>query len=37
MEEPNLEYIDQLARGDESIRKTLIDVIKNEFPDERID
>lgn len=35
MEQPNLEYVDQLARGDESIRKTLIDVIKTEFPEER--
>jgi hypothetical protein len=37
MELPNLEYIEQLARGDESIRKTLIDVIKNEFPEEKKD
>jgi predicted adenine nucleotide alpha hydrolase (AANH) superfamily ATPase len=37
MEQPNLEYIDQLARGDESIKKTLIDVIKSEFPGEKID
>ncbi|ARV05458.1 histidine kinase [Polaribacter sp. SA4-10] len=37
MEQPNLEYVDQLARGDESIRKTLIDVIKTEFPEERSD
>lgn len=34
MEKPNLVYIEQLARGDESIKKTLIDVIKSEFPDE---
>jgi len=34
MEQPNLDYIEQLARGDESIKKTLIDVIKTEFPDE---
>jgi HPt (histidine-containing phosphotransfer) domain-containing protein len=34
MEQPNLEYIEQLARGDESIKKTLIDVIKTEFPGE---
>ncbi|MBU3011728.1 Hpt domain-containing protein [Polaribacter vadi] len=34
MEKPNLEYIDKLARGDESIKNTLIDVIKTEFPDE---
>ncbi|WP_397447013.1 Hpt domain-containing protein [Polaribacter sp. R77954] len=34
MEKPNLIYINQLARGDESIKQTLIDVIKAEFPDE---
>ncbi|WBX72633.1 hypothetical protein PG913_06835 [Tenacibaculum pacificus] len=37
MEKPNLEYVDKLARGDESIRKTLIDVIKTEFPEEKKD
>ena len=35
MEKPNLKYIDDLARGDESIRKILIDVIKTEFPEEK--
>ena len=35
MEQPNLSYIDQLARGDDSVKKTLIEVIKNEFPDEK--
>jgi len=35
MEKPNLEYIDKLARGNESIRKILIDTIKNEFPKEK--
>ncbi|MDP5106010.1 MAG: Hpt domain-containing protein [Polaribacter sp.] len=35
MEKPNLTYIEKLARGDESIKKTLIDVIKNEFPGEK--
>ena len=34
MEQPNLNYIDQLARGDESVRNTLINVIKTEFPGE---
>lgn len=34
MEVPNLNYIDQLARGDESIKETLIQVIKTEFPEE---
>ena len=37
MEKPNLIYIEQLARGDKSIRKTLIDIIKNEFPEEKED
>ncbi|MFK8058776.1 MAG: Hpt domain-containing protein [Polaribacter sp.] len=37
MEQPNLEYINQLARGDKSIEKTLIDVIKTEFPEEKKD
>ena len=37
MEKPNLEYINQLARGDESIKKELIDVIKSEFPEEKQD
>lgn len=35
MEQPNLSYIDQLARGDESVKNTLIGVIKEEFPDEK--
>ena len=35
MEQPNLTYIEQLARGDESIRNTLIDVILTEFPEEK--
>ncbi|EDP96940.1 Hpt domain-containing protein [Kordia algicida OT-1] len=35
MEQPNLTYVDQLARGDENIKKTLIDVIKSEFPEEK--
>lgn len=37
MEQPNLSYIDQLARGDDSIKNTLINVIKEEFPDEKKD
>ena len=37
MEQPNLSYIDSIARGDENIKKTLIEVIKNEFPDEKKD
>lgn len=35
MEEPNIDYIEKLSRGDETVRKTLIDVIKSEFPTER--
>jgi HPt (histidine-containing phosphotransfer) domain-containing protein len=35
MEQPNLEYINQLARGDESIKNELINVIKTEFPEEK--
>ncbi|WP_299060860.1 Hpt domain-containing protein [uncultured Polaribacter sp.] len=35
MEQPNLEYINQLARGNESIKNELIDVIKTEFPEEK--
>ena len=36
MEKPNLEYIEKLARGDESVRDTLINVIKEEFPSEKL-
>ncbi|MFK7748365.1 MAG: Hpt domain-containing protein [Kordia sp.] len=35
MEQPNLAYVEQLARGDDKIRQTLIDVIKTEFPEEK--
>lgn len=34
MEKPNLNYINQLARDDESVKQTLIDVVKTEFPEE---
>jgi HPt (histidine-containing phosphotransfer) domain-containing protein len=37
MEQPNLEYINQLARGDESIKNELLEVIKSEFPEEKKD
>lgn len=37
MEQPNLEYIEQLSRGDEAIKKTLVDVVKSEFPGEKKD
>jgi hypothetical protein len=35
MEKPNLEYVEELASGDESLRKRLINVIKNEFFEEK--
>ena len=34
IEQPNLEYIDKLAAGDEVIRERLISVLKQEFPEE---
>jgi HPt (histidine-containing phosphotransfer) domain-containing protein len=37
MEQPNLNYIQQLSRGDKTIETTLIDVIKTEFPKEKQD
>ena len=37
MEKPNLTYVEALARGDQAIQKTLIDVIKKEFPTEQQD
>ena len=37
MEQPNLEYIEDLARGDDSVKDTLINVIKSEFPNEEIE
>lgn len=37
MEKPNLTYINQLARGDDAIKQTLIDVVKTEFPEEKQD
>lgn len=35
MELPNMDYINQLARGDESVKETLINVVKTEFPEEK--
>ena len=35
MEQPNLNYINKLARGDESIKNRLINIIKTEFPKEK--
>ena len=37
MEKPNFDYIDSLARGDEEVKKMLLDVIKTEFPEEKKD
>ncbi|WP_298417699.1 Hpt domain-containing protein [uncultured Kordia sp.] len=37
MEQPNLTYIEQLARDDDSVKQTLINVIKTEFPEEKKD
>lgn len=34
MEEPNLNYIQELALGDESFEQKLIDIIKVELPEE---
>lgn len=36
MEKPNLIYIEKLARGEESVKNTLINVIKTEFPEDEI-
>ncbi len=36
MEKPNLNYINDIARGDEKVKKTLIDIIKLEFPEEKV-
>jgi HPt (histidine-containing phosphotransfer) domain-containing protein len=35
MEKPNLDYIEKLARSDESLRNKLITVLKIEFPEEK--
>jgi hypothetical protein len=35
MEHPNIDYVNKLSRGDEAVRKMLIDVIKSEFPEEK--
>ncbi len=35
-EQPNLNYIEQLAGGDEAVKQLLVDVLKNEFPEEKI-
>jgi HPt (histidine-containing phosphotransfer) domain-containing protein len=35
MEKPNLDYIEKLARSDDSLRNKLITVLKIEFPEEK--
>lgn len=35
MEVPNIEYIERLSKGDSTIKKMLIDVIKAEFLEEK--
>ncbi|NNK39827.1 MAG: hypothetical protein HKP45_04125 [Winogradskyella sp.] len=34
MEQPNLNYIEQLSAGDEIFKQKLISIIKKEFPNE---
>lgn len=34
MEQPNLDYINKLARGEESVKDSLLEVIKSEFPED---
>lgn len=34
MEQPNLEYINKLARGENEVREDLLSVIKTEFPED---
>jgi HPt (histidine-containing phosphotransfer) domain-containing protein len=33
-EQPNLDYFNQIASGEEEIVKTLISILKNEFPEQ---
>ena len=35
MEQPNLDYINDIARGEDAIKKELIGVVKKEFPEEK--
>ena len=35
MEQPNLDYINAIANGDEKVKKTLINIVKSEFPEEK--
>lgn len=34
MEKPSLDYINKLARGEEAVKSSLLEVIKAEFPNE---
>lgn len=35
METPNFEYINKLSRGDNAVKKMLVDIIKSEFSQEK--
>jgi|TARA_B110000967_G_scaffold210022_1_gene269615 predicted HAD superfamily phosphohydrolase len=35
METPNFEYINKLSRGDDAVKKMLVDIIKSEFSQEK--
>lgn len=35
MEQPNLDYINDIARGDHDVKESLISVVKSEFPEEK--
>ena len=37
MEEPNLSYIHSMSGGDKAFEQKLIDIIKGEFPDEKVE
>ena len=35
MEKPNIAYIEELAGGDESFKTKILDILKEEFPEEK--
>lgn len=35
METPNFKVIDQYAQGDDSVKQMMLDIIKEEFPEEK--
>ncbi|MGJ8548073.1 Hpt domain-containing protein [Winogradskyella wichelsiae] len=37
MEEPNLSYIHSMSGGDKAFEQKLIDIIKGEFPEEKVE